>query len=69
MIETLAELQVLRQQLLRAIAKLADAAESRPADRSALACVRLATECQKLERMVRQLSEEVLKDQHPVGIA
>ena len=65
MIEVLAHLQQLRQQLREAVAKLTEEAERDPGYAVALSCVHLATECQKLERLIGLLSDDVFKDQRP----
>jgi hypothetical protein len=67
MFEVLAHLQQLRQQLREAVAKLTDEAER--GGKSALSCVHLATECQKLERLIGLLSDGPLKGHHPDGIS
>jgi hypothetical protein len=69
MLETLAELQKLRQQLNQVIAKLMNEAESEPGSSAALSYTRLATDCQKLERYIDLLTKEVLKEQPHEGIA
>jgi predicted negative regulator of RcsB-dependent stress response len=67
--ETLAELQRLRQHLRETIGKLMDEAESQPASAAALAYARIASECQKLDRAIELLSRDVLDQQPPEGIA
>jgi hypothetical protein len=69
MIDALVQLQHLRQQIRAAVDKLAAEAEREPEAAPALACVHLASECQKLERLIAQLSNEVLKDQRSEGTA
>jgi len=69
MIEALAQLQQLRQQIHATVQKLIAETEREPEGSSALACVRLATECQKLDRMIALLSNDVLKDQQSEGTA
>jgi hypothetical protein len=49
--------------------KLPAEAEREPEAASALACVHLSSECQKLDRLMAQLSNEVLKHQRSEGAA
>ena len=69
MIETLAELQRLRQQLRSSIAQLMNEAESDPASAAALTYTRLASECQKLEREIELCSKTILDEHPPEGLA
>lgn len=69
MIETLADLQRLRLQLVDATAKLMHAAETAPGSSAALAFTRLAADCQKLSREIELLSKDILTDQSPSGVA
>ena len=67
--ETLAELQRLRQQLRSSVARLMNEAEGEPASAAALTCVRLASECQKLDREIELCSKAILDGQPPEGLA
>jgi predicted negative regulator of RcsB-dependent stress response len=67
--ETLAELQRLRQHLREAIGKLMDEAENQPESLAALTYTKLASECQKLDRAIELLSNDVLDQQPPEGLA
>ena len=67
--ETLADLQKLRQQLHDVMGKLMQEAESQPGSVAALSYTRLAAECQKLERYIDLLTKEVLKDHPHEGVA
>ena len=67
--ETLAELQRLRQQLRSSIARLMNEAESAPASPAALTYTRLASECQKLDREIELCSKAILDGQPPEGLA
>jgi hypothetical protein len=67
--ETLGDLQKLRQQLHDVMGKLMQEAESRPGSVAALSYTRLAAECQKLERYIDLLTREVLKDHPHEGVA
>jgi hypothetical protein len=69
MMETLAELQRLRQQLHSAVAKLMQEAEGTPGSFAALAFTRLASDCQKLDRQIDLLSRDVLTVEPPSGAA
>jgi hypothetical protein len=66
MMETLAELQKLRQQLHDSD-KLMEGAESRPGTVAALSY--LAADCRKFERYIDLLTKEVLKERPPEGVA
>ena len=67
--ETLAELQRLRQHLRATISKLMDEAENQPTSVAALAYAEIASECQKLDRAIELLSRDVLGQQPPEGLA
>jgi len=67
--ETLAELQRLRQQLRSNIARLMNEAENEPASAAALTYTRLASECQKLDREIELCSKAILDGQPPEGLA
>jgi hypothetical protein len=69
MMETLAELQKLRQQLHDVVTKLMHEAESQPGSIAALTYTRLATECQKLDRTIEILTQDILKEHPHEGIA
>ena len=62
--ETLAELQKLRQQLQAMMSRLMQEAENNPESLAALSYTRIASECQRLERHIDLLTKDVL-DQHP----
>jgi len=69
MMETLAELQKLRQQLHEVVGKLMHEAESRPGSIAALSYTRLAAECQKLDRTIELLTQDLLKEHPHEGVA
>ena len=69
MIEMLAELRKLRQQLHDVMGRLMQEAENQPESLAALPYTRLASECQKLERSIDLLTKEVLKDHPHKGVA
>jgi HPt (histidine-containing phosphotransfer) domain-containing protein len=69
MIETLADLQRLRQQLQEAVATLMREAETDPESNAALGFTRLASACQKLEREIALLSNDLLTAEPPSGAA
>jgi hypothetical protein len=69
MMETLAELQRLRQQLRSSIAQLMNEAESAPASAAALTYTRLASECQRLDREIELCSKAILDGHPPEGFA
>jgi hypothetical protein len=69
MMETLAELQKLRQQLHDVSGKLMQEAETQPGSIAALSYTHLAADCQKLERYIDLLTKEVLKEQPHEGVA
>jgi hypothetical protein len=69
MMETLAELQKLRQQLHEVMGKLMHEAESEPGSIAALSYTRLASECQKLDRTIELLSQDLLKEHPHEGVA
>jgi hypothetical protein len=69
MMETLAELQKLRQQLHEVVGKLMHEAESQPGSIAALSYTRLAAECQKLDRTIEFLTQDILKEHPHEGVA
>jgi hypothetical protein len=69
MMEALAELQRLRQQLREAIARLMHEAENDSESLAALTYTKLASECQKLDREIELRSKDILKEQPPEGVA
>jgi hypothetical protein len=68
MMEALAELPRLRQQLREAIARLMHEAENDSASLAALTYTKLAAECQKLDREIELRSKDILKEQPPEGV-
>ena len=69
MIDALAQLQQLRQQIRAAVDQLTAEADRESGALIAEACISLASECQQLDRLLALLSDEVLKQQPPQGTA
>ena len=68
MIDTLAGLQLLRQHLREAIAKL-EHAQGKPATFDAAAIGKVVASCRRLERIIERLSKDVLATEPPSNVA